>query len=161
MPFNQYTASNLSLVKSANGMTELYIPLWVYSSGTVSTTLTASTFNMLTKGSTSVTSGSTVPTSNAVKLHSLSSNWSTSQKFALEVSIYISSAASVGVQLVDITAGSSVIGASVASTSTTATLLRSGQFTLIPGHQYGVTLYTTNASYTAYLTKAHLVALLS
>jgi hypothetical protein len=159
MPFNQYTASNLSLVKLANGMTEIYYPLWVYSSGTASTTQTAWSNGCLQKGNTVVAAYNS---GTAVKLYILNSNWSSSQKFAFEASIYgANTSATYYASLWDATTNTVLPATQISTTATTATLLRSSSFTLTPGHIYGVAIYTSNASYSVYLAKAHLVALLS
>jgi hypothetical protein len=154
MAFQQLTLSQVSLVKTPSGITEIYIPLWVYSSGTAGTTASG----YAQKGSTTITSTAT----NATTLHTLNTSWFQSQKFALEGSIYISNSAGTAyLQLVDLTTSSGVPNATISTTSTTATLLRSGTFTLTPGHKYGLQLSSNVGSYTAYLTKAHLIAFLS
>lgn len=151
----QYTASQTSLVKSPSSMTEMYIPLWVYSSGTSSTTSVSVVY--LQKGTTTAATGVT----SAVNLHTLNSSWPSTQKFAFEAALYSSSASGTAyVTLRDMTANGPVVSSQLSTTSTTSNVLRSSQFTLTPGHVYGVTISSSSASYAAYVSKAHLVAFL-
>lgn len=154
----QLTLSQVSLQKQPSSITEMYIPLWVYSSGSANATLSTPSSSLLQKGSTNTNS----PSQNATKLHTLNSSWTANQKFAFEVSIWNgSSSFTTYAALWDITAGAIVSSSQISTSSTTATLIRSGQFTLTPGHSYGVALWTSSSSGPAYLTKAHLVAFLS
>jgi hypothetical protein len=148
--FNAYTASQVTLGSSAPVVEQKY-PLWVYSSGTASSTATSAPY-LLQKGTTSL-SGS------ATGIYTLRSTWSSSQKYALDVSLsntnsgYTSYAA-----LWDTTSGTIVSASQVSTTSTTSTLLRSGSFTLTPGHSYNVSIWTTSGG-VALISKAYLVAL--
>jgi hypothetical protein len=156
MAFQQLTLSQGSLVKTPSGITELYIPLWVYSNSGGNATGNFAGSLFLVKG------GTNGPFSNSgAKLHTLNANWSPTQKFALEVSIYSSNSAGTAyAELWDMTSNSGLVASQISTTSTTATLLRSGQFTLTPGHAYGVTLWNSSSSYSTYITKAHLIAFL-
>ncbi len=158
--YTQYTASTTSATTMGtppNTIAEEPIPLWVYSSGAnVNNANTASTY-FLPKGSASAATFS----SSAAKLHPLNSNWATGQKFALESSIYTASAPGVVyAALWDMTANAIVSASQISTSSATATLLRSGSFTLTAGHVYGVTWWSSSGTYNAYLTKAHLIALM-
>lgn len=155
MAYNQYDLATNSLVKTGS-LTECYLPLWYYSSGSA-LGLSTGAVCYAQKGTNGVASSAT---GTAVKLHTLSANWSPNQKFAFEASFDSSSASySVNICLYDITAGAIVSSSQVSIVSNTMTLLRSGSFTLIPGHVYGVQLQSTSAN--PYLSKASLVALLS
>jgi hypothetical protein len=127
------------------------------SSSTINGSATVIGNNFLAKGTiTAVTSATT-----ATQLHTLNVNWSPSQKFAFECSLFGSASTYTSYAgLWDFTAGSVVSASQVSTTSTTATLVRSGQFTLIPGHVYGVTVWVS-ATGTLHVSKAHLVAFLS
>lgn len=158
MAYNQYDANNLSLVKTGN-LTEMYVPLWYYSSGSNgSSQATANTSSFIYKGGTGVTTN----TSSSAKLHTLSSNWSPNQQFAFEASLETGGASyAANAQLYDFTSSSAVSGSQVSTTSTSFTLIRSGKFTLTPGHVYGVQLWIANNVVSASLTKASLIAFLS
>ena len=147
---------------SANGVTvakpvELKYPLWWADGTNVSTTVSVP--QLLQDGTTTLLgSGNTVSTS--ARLHTLSSNWSIGTKFAIEVTMYTSNAASTATaQLFDVTSNTAslVSGTSVTTTSTSATTLRSGQFTLTGGRSYCVAFNTTNATYYSYVTDASLI----
>jgi hypothetical protein len=139
-----------SLAKG-NGTTppEIYIPLWWYSGAVVSTNTNQST-NLVGKGLTSLTSSSNK------NLHTLNSNWSSTQKYAFEATLYASSGAICWAQLWDITSNAAVSASQISTSNTTATVIRSGQFTLTPGHIYGINLYTGNSA-NVYLTDASLI----
>lgn len=145
-------------LQSGNRLKEAYIPLWVYSSSYDDAGAGGIAGGVVVqKGTTNVNtpSGST-----ATIMHTLNSNWPSSQKFAFEASFNLSSSGGTAyLCLYDITAGA-VIGASqISTTSTTATLIRSGSFTLTPGHEYAVSLWTNSSAYSCRPNKAHLVAL--
>lgn len=152
----QYTASQTSLVKSPSSMTEMYIPLWVYSSGNVSAGGTTTMY--VQKGTTNSENAST--TLSTIKLHTLNSSWPSAQKFAFEASVWSSSGTLAAyVTLYDCTASALVSSSQISSTSTTATVIRSSQFTLTPGHVYGVAISSASTN-SSYMSKAHLVAFL-
>lgn len=153
MAYNQYDLANTSLVKTGS-LTEMYIPLWVYSGG--SAAIINSTYAYLIKGGTGSTGG--IASSN--KFHTLSTNWLTSQSFSFEASIYSSTATPASATIWDMTSNIQVSNSTISTSSTTATLIRSGQFTLIPGHAYGIALKSDGTA-TAHLTKASLIAFLS
>lgn len=156
MAYQAYPSVKGVTLGGGSGIAEEYIPLWVHSSGTASTTVTG-IGAYLQKGSTATV---TANTGSAIKLHTLNSNWSARQKFVFEVSVYTNNASyTAEAYLYDITTSSGVSGTIINTTSTTATVLRSGSFTLVPGHVYAVLIDTNNSSGTAYLTKAHLVAI--
>jgi Flp pilus assembly protein TadG len=111
--------------------------------------------NPILKGSTST--GVTFTASNA-KLHTLNATWNPNNKYAFEASLQVTSPYTVYANLYDITAGAAVSGSQISTTSTTFTVVRSGQFTLIPGHQYGISLWSNSGSGTmVYLTDASLI----
>jgi hypothetical protein len=161
MAYNQYDVANISLVKTGN-LAEMYIPLWYYSIGYIGSQGTQPSGYYVSKGQTIVSGYGT----SIVKLHTLSSNWSSSQKFALEASIYLNywGGYPAYAELWDMTTNTAVTSSQISAsvTSASATVVRSGQFTLTPGHIYGIALWVSGGSgYTAYLTKASLIAFLS
>jgi hypothetical protein len=92
----------------------------------------------------------------AAKLHTLNASWPSTTKFALEAAIYNNTVSkTTNAALWDITANSVVSGTQISVTSTKVTVVRSGQVALIPGHQYGVTVWGDAG--TAYLTDASLI----
>lgn len=126
------SAAQASLAPVASSP-EYYIPLWWYSG---STTGTAQNLTFLQKGSTST---STLATSTPANLHTLNSAWPATTKFALEVSMSTPAATTIRVDLYDITASALVSGSAISLTNATAMqVVRSGQFTLTPGHTYGI-----------------------
>lgn len=139
---------------SGNTLKEAYIPLWMYSSGGATDASASSGLSWLQKGSTGTT---TTSSSSAIRLFTLSSNWSSSQKFAFESSLYTNVSNAAQAQLWDFTSSQAVLGSSVSTTSTTMTLIRSGLFTLVPSHVYGINAW--NGSGTTFISKAYLVAL--
>jgi hypothetical protein len=145
-----YTLSKTSLAKAPSSVTELYIPLWVADGTSVSTT---SNQAFLKDGSSS-TNGSTPTT-----LFTLSPTFPPTTKFAIEATIWVSNAsAGAGAQLYDVTASAAVVNASVQTQSTSAVVVRSGQFTLIPGHSYGVYIFENIVGgYTAYCCDVSLI----
>lgn len=156
----QGSLANITLGVVGQKLAEAQIPLWVYSSGSVSTS--SGNVALISKGSTSVTA----PTSSATpanKLFTLSSSWSASQNFALEISAWMSNANvnSAYVYLWDITTNVQVSNINISSSVTTAALVRSGSFKLTPTHSYGVGITTANGNSSCNLTKAHLVPLFS
>lgn len=156
MAYQPYPSVAQTTLGGGSGVAEEYYPLWVHSSGAVSTTATATGTAFLGKGSTSTVASSSVSAS----LLTLNSLWSPNQKFCLEVSGYAPSGSQLGVNLRDMTVGNTnVAGSGIGIISTTATILRSSSFTLTPGHSYGVSIYVVSGAGPAYLTKAHLVAL--
>lgn len=151
--------SSISLANpNGNTLKESKIPLWVYSSGTAILSGGAQSLGTywIRKGTTSPS----FPIDSTMKLITLSSSWSVSQKFAFEASFYNGTSGDTAqVELWDTTLNTAVASSLVSTTSNTATLIRSGSFTLTPGHSYGVTIGQTAGSCS--LTKAQLVALSS
>jgi hypothetical protein len=145
-----YTLSKTSLAKAPSSVTELYIPLWVADGTLTTATATSSGTTFLLDG------GSAGAKTSAASLHTLNANWSPSQKFALEVSIANNTGGNTtNAALWDITSNTIVSGTQASVTATTVTVVRSGQFTLLPGHVYGVTIWC-NAG-TAQISDASLV----
>lgn len=151
-----FDLASISLANpNGNTLKEAYIPLWVYSVGTSSNSGASAGADFIPKGST--VAGNNV--GSAGSLITLSSTWSSSQKFALEVSMEAhASGFSANIGLYDMTLGSLVNNSSISTGSTSPTLMRSGSFTLVTGHSFGLTVWGTTA---AQITKAHLVALAS
>ncbi|WP_088186036.1 hypothetical protein [Desulfosporosinus sp. FKA] len=154
--FNSYDLNNLSLVNSSSGYKEFYVPLWIYSSGYLNAGGYNSAGNAFVGKGTVNATASNLP--NAI-LHKLSSSWSANTKFALECS-FSGQQYTNYIALWDLTSGTIVSSSQISTTSTTMTSLRSSQFTLIPGHNYGITFWNSN-SYNVYISKAHLVAIMS
>ncbi len=155
--YTQYTASTTSAVTMGtppNTIAEEPIPLWVYSSAYVNVATSSAYY--LAKGSTPT---QTVGVQS--KLHTLSSSWATGQQFAFEASISDSSTSGVAyAALYDLTGTPTIVsGSQVSVTGTVFTRIRSGSFTLTPGHVYGVGIWSSG-SYQVFLTKAHLIALM-
>lgn len=157
-PSSPLVSPSLSAVSlanpSGNTLKEAYYPLWVYSSGTVANSYSSAGVNFIAKGTASIVSGTS---GSNTTLCTLSTSWKSNQKFAFEASLYGSNGNNTYASLYDITTGTTV-GAAISTTATTATLIRSSSFTLNAGHKYGITTWIASSG-TAYLTKAHLVAL--
>lgn len=151
------SVSQFSIAKGTGGTNppEMYIPLWFYSGSYAgSGNASASSSNLISKNSTGITTSS----STGAKLHTLNSNWYPQQQFAFEASLQIGNASySAYAGLWDTTSGSLVSSSQISTNNTTFSLVRSGRFTLIPGHVYGITLWTGNASYSAIMTDASLI----
>jgi hypothetical protein len=122
-----------SLVKGTGAPPEIYIPLWWYSGGIVSTS------SVTSLGSKFLIKGSTTTNTFLNVLHTLNASWPSSTKFAFEIAIYCN-AGVARAELWDMTSNTAVIGSAVSTGATTATVIRSGQFNLTPGHNYGVTI---------------------
>lgn len=92
------------------------------------------------------------------KLFTLSSTWKPSTMFAFEGSLGMgSSGYTVNLALWDLTSNAIVSGSSISSTSTTISVIRSSQFTLIPGHVYGVTAWSSSTNTTTQISDASLI----
>jgi hypothetical protein len=142
-----FDLAQLSISKGfGSGATEIYIPLWM-SDGTVvnNNQSTAPGVTWLLDGN----------NAGANKLHTLSAKWPATQAFAFEITMYSGSGV-VYAGLWDWTTNSLVSASQVSTTNTSATVIRSGKFMLIPGHQYGVTVWSGGAWY-GYLSDASLV----
>jgi hypothetical protein len=149
-----YTLSKTSLAKAPSSVTELYIPLWVADGTTANVGGASAGAQFIGDGN----SGYVTSSSSNAKLHTLSSGWSPTTQFAFEITFYVgNSAATAYAELWDLTAGAAVSASQVSTTSTTPTVVRSGKFTLTPGHQYGVTCWVSNTSYSTYPSDAHLI----
>lgn len=133
---------------------EMYIPLWWYS-GSYSTYTGATVIGSvnLQKGSTSGSKGYNVDSS--TKLITLISSWPSTLNFALEATLYGGASQTVTAYLWDYTTNTTVSGSGLSTTATTATVIRSSQFTLVPGRTYGVTFNNTGGA--AYITDASLI----
>lgn len=137
---------------------EIYIPLWWYSSAAANSdsgSSGASSTHLVAKGFTAANISSA---SSSTFLYTFNAKWPATTKFALEATIYVQSTQTVYAGLWDITANTLVAASQISNTTTTPTVVRSGQFTLTPGHVYGVALWTNNASYYVYITDISLVA---
>jgi hypothetical protein len=143
------SAAQASLAPVASSP-EYYIPLWWYSGGV--TTTAPGQNNYIAKGS---NTGGTTATGSQNKLHTLSPNWSANTNFAFEAAMYATNPSNSTAQLYDITASYLVSGSQITATTGNTTVVRSGKFTLTPGHAYGVMIY--NGSYQMYLTDASLI----
>lgn len=144
---NYYDLAQTSLVKSPSSLQETYIPLWVCSNEFIGTGTERVIY--ISKGI-----GTTGTASVPVNLFTLSSSWSSSQKFAFEASILAGTGYNASASLYDL-AGFTVV--SIATVSTAFTVIRSNTFTLISGHSYGVSIYSASGS--VLLSKAYLVAI--
>lgn len=120
---------------------EYYIPLWW--GGLLSTTFSANT-SRVQKGNSSPAASLT----SATTLHTLNNAWSPLTKYALECALSVTSS-TTNAQLYDITAASFIAGSLIqASSGGTLAVLRSAQFTLIPGHTYAVSVWAAGGQTT-------------
>lgn len=111
--------------------------------------------NFISDGSTSLAN---VTGASVARLHTLNSAWPSTQKFAFEATIWSSSTSGTGyAALWDMTTNAQVIGSQVSCATNTATVVRSGQFTLTPGHVYGVSIWIASPASTVYLSDASLI----
>lgn len=137
---NYPSLSQWSFAKGTGGVNppELYIPLWFYSGGTASESSNSnvsSGYVFIDKASNTPTTG----TGSGRILHTLG-NWSATQQFAFEIAL--SAGGTINAGLYDLT--SNTLISYVSTTSATMVVLRTGKFTLTPGHQYGITLWGTS-----------------
>lgn len=93
-------------------------------------------------------------TGSAARLLTLSSNWPSSTIFAFEVTSYNGVGSASYIDLYDVTSATSIV--QISTGSTTATVIRSGQFTLTPGHVYAVSLRSSSGG-NAYITDSSLI----
>lgn len=141
---------------------EIYVPLW-FSNGTTTNAPTSTVDGgALIDGSAGLTSTGGTSFSVSNQLYTLSSKWLASAKFAFEACICNNTGVgnpTAYCRLYDITASTPVTASqvSMSGTSTNMTVLRSGQFTLTPGHVYAVTIWSSNASYAANISDASLI----
>jgi hypothetical protein len=152
------SVTNFSVAKGTGGTTppELYIPLWWYS-GSVGSQSAYTTAGSAFIGRGSTSNNFTYAHTSA-KLYTLNSSWLPTLKFALEVSMYSTNSSGAYAELWDLTTNSVVNGSSISTTAvSTASVIRSGQFTLIPGHIYGITTWVNAASYSCAVTDASLI----
>ena len=150
------SAQNTTLLPPAAPVPEYYEELWWWS-GNVTAGINGTTAGVffVQKG----TTGTSTTIGSTVKLFTLNSNSAVSTKYALEIFISSSNAATTAyAALYDFTSSMVVSGSSVSTTSNTGVVLRSGQFALTPSHVYGVTVYISgNTSYDCYITDASLI----
>lgn len=150
--------STLSLT-GGSGMMESKIPIW-WSDGTnvpvnnASGDTIAGSY-LLMDGSLNLASSTTT---NGAGLFTLSSNWLSNTQYALEYTIWTNTNSNTAyAELWDITSGSAVTTSQVSTTSTSATIVRSGKMSLILGHSYGVTIYVSISADSVYMTDASLI----
>lgn len=137
-----------------NVIPELYIPLWWESGTVINASSTIQNLSRLKKGINVAANSST----SEVQLHTLNPNWSADTDYALEVSCSVSTASNTGtIALYDFTSDTEVPGSRITTAATMVRPLRSGKFKLTPGHAYGVTLTSSNSSYSVYVTDASLL----
>lgn len=146
-----YDLSQTSLAKSGSSIVEEYIPLWMADGGWSGTSGAGGKgINFIVDG------GSYSSSSNSgVRLFSLSSNWSTNQLYALEMTC--SQSGGTGYYALwdfSLPTPAIVSGSQISGSSND---IRSGQFTLTPGHQYGITFWNSSSSYTTYFSDASLI----
>lgn len=132
---------------------ELYEELWWYSGSYTSATYTLSGQFFVNKGS--VSTGTSISSPNA-NLLTLNSNWSANQKYAFEASLQIGTYIAYAA-LWDITSGTIITSSQISIANSNFKVVRSGQFTLTPGHAYGITIWCSNTSSSALLTDASLI----
>jgi len=128
-----------------------YIPLWI-SSGTYAVITATAAGTYLEK---SINSG--VTSGNGRLLYTVPASALTLQRYAFEATLWGVGGVVVYAELWDLTEGTMVTGSQITVSATQPTVTRSGSFTLTPGHVYGVTCWTSNSSYAAYITDASLI----
>lgn len=146
--------STLSMV-DGSGIAETKIPLW-WADGTSSADNSVTAWLYLVDGSTSFTLS---PPNISGVLHTLSSNWSQTQKYALEVTMWVGSSGATltaGIFQNPTSNGGTMIG-SVSTGATSATVLRSSQFTLTPSSPLGVAVQINNSGVELYISDASLI----
>lgn len=90
--------------------------------------------------------------SSSSRIFTLSSNWSTTIKFAIEATMESqSSSYQANSALWDFTAGTIISGSTIISISSSFSTIRSSQFALIPGHTYGVTFWVGSGGTSSYI----------
>jgi hypothetical protein len=154
-----FTASQTSLATPWKPV-ETYTTLW-----SADGTTTQGAFNVSYAQSAggyyvcdSIGIGNVAYTDSRAQIFTLSSNAKSTQKYAFETTVYINSSSyTLNVALWDMTSNALVSSSQVTTTATTATVVRSGQFTLTPGHIYGVTIWCPTSSATGYLSDASLI----
>lgn len=140
----QYYSLSQTSLKLPPTIVEYPIPLWFADGTAQGDNSTTSGVHWIKDGS---SGGMGISITSETKLHALNSNWASSQKFAFEATLYVSSSGTAYTALWDMTSNSIVSSSQLSTTSATATVLRSGQFTLTLGHIYGVTLWNLSAGY--------------
>jgi hypothetical protein len=145
--------------KIPSSVNEIYIPLWIQNAVTASSISTTDPC-LLQIGTTGMVGATT---GNAVKLHTLSNQWSPAQQFSFECVFHTGNAVGLvcTVSLWDFTAGAIISQSSLVLNSPQNTLfvtMRSPKFNLVPGRVYGVSGRTSSSSYAPYITKASLIA---
>jgi hypothetical protein len=143
---NAYRDLNaLSMQPVPNGAPEYYIELWWYSGSFAQNTASSSGVNWIAKGQTGAATISTQP---YTTLHTLNANWNPNQKYAFEACLAAAvSSITVYAALWDLTSGTVVSASQISATNTGTTMsspIRSGQFTLTPGHKYGITGWSSS-----------------
>ncbi|WP_088186035.1 hypothetical protein [Desulfosporosinus sp. FKA] len=159
MKINIYTASQESLANSGgSSIVESKIPLW-WADGTSAGSGTNAGNNVA--GYIFLHDGGSL--SNVVDssehLFIINSNYAASQKYSFEATLLVSSSViycNVGIW--DFTTTSLVSGSQINSNSISATTIRSGNFTLVPSHIYGITLWWSGSGgYTFSIVDASLI----
>lgn len=148
-----YEASDPGL-KPPTGLKEIYIPLWIHSSGGVATTSTSGYY--ILKGSQSVGG---IAGSDRV-LHTVSRDWKPDQKFVFEATIRSDNTTyRMYATIWDRTANVQIGQSNVSTTSASYVTERSAPFTLTPGNNLGIVVWLTAAG-NGTLCKAYLIPLI-
>lgn len=148
-----YDLATSSMV-GGSGIAEAKIPLWWADGATQSQTTGTAGTQFLDDGY-----GLNTLTDSRAKLYTLNANWSANQKYAFEATLKNGGGGSYTAYaaLWDFTPNSLVSISQISITSTTLTVARSGLFTLIPGHQYGVTAWSSSGSASVAICDASLI----
>jgi hypothetical protein len=144
----------ISLAQGTGSPPEIYIPLWWYSGSYSSMSAgSASAGSQFVRRSTTTTNTTQNP------LHTLNTNWGANTKYAFEAAIQTtSSSVTAYAALWDVTSNSLVSASQISTTSYGIfSVVRSGQFTLTPGHSYAITLWASVGGTYTYLTDASLI----
>lgn len=141
---------------SQTGAPEVLVPLWWSSASSTSTSSITPGSLLLAKGQNGATYSST---NTVIRLFTMDSNWSPSQKFAFEATLWGVNGSTATAQMWDITSNAVVSGSAITTTNGSPNVFRSNQFTLTTGHIYGVNIYTSSTSTSTNCTDASLIAL--
>lgn len=148
-----YSVIDQSIAYTKVPIAETYMDLWCSDSTWQSAALSAQ------NPGTSFLVNNTISSSGAAGEHLVfTANWSQDTKVALEATLYgnVSSITS-RLALWDLVTNSIVDASQVFAKSTTAKVVRSNQFTLIPGRSYALTIWGSFDPDAAYCTDASLI----
>lgn len=150
-----YDQSPRGSATPSNVVAEEKILLWSANGTNANTTQTAAGNYTIQEGTAIITSANGI---GGWRLHTLNANWPPNTQFALEVTVQVTSGSTVYAGLDDDTSGTPynvIPGSQVSASTLSFTTVRSGKFTLTPGHSYKVAVWVNNG--TGYITDASLI----